>query len=178
MTKDEERILVAKILDGQTELYRELVDRYHRGLIIYLLNMLGDEMQAEDIAQDAFLQAYRKLDTFNPAYSFSTWLYRIAMNMSLRHMAKSKQGIVFDESKYTSNGESPEDSQSKKETKTAIRRAVRTLNPNYQQVINLYYWGGKSYEEISQILGCPIGTVRTWLARSKQLLREELYGQI
>ncbi len=178
MSKDEERILIAKILNGQTELYRELVDRYHRGLIIYLLNMLGDEMQAEDIAQDAFLQAYRKLDTFNPTYSFSTWLYRIAMNMSLRYMAKSKRGVELYEATLIYEGDSLEELYGRNEAKKAIRQAVSTLNPNYQQVINLYYWSGKNYEEISQILGCPIGTVRTWLARSKQSLREELHGQI
>ncbi len=177
MSKAEERILIAKVLNGQTEAYRILVDRYHKGLVIYLVNLLGDEMQAEDIAQEAFLQAYRKLDSFDPAYSFSTWLYRIAMNMSLRYMAKNKP-VLLHTDQSVSDAASLEESYDKQAARTAIRQAVRTLNPNYQQVINLYYWDGKSYEEIAQILGCPIGTVRTWLARSKQSLREELYGQI
>jgi RNA polymerase sigma-70 factor (ECF subfamily) len=74
--------------------------------------------------------------------------------------------------------ESAQDLLQKDEQTASIQKAIANLKPEYQEVINLYYWNKKSYEEISEILDCPINTVRTWLHRSKESIRKELYGQI
>ena len=77
-----EQQIIADVLDGQSEQYRLLVERYHKGLICHLGNMLQDQAQAEDIAQEAFIQAYTKLHQYDAKYAFSTWLYKIANNLA------------------------------------------------------------------------------------------------
>lgn len=180
MTKENEKEIIAKVLQGDTNAFGELVERYHKGLCIYLVNLLNDDMQAEDIAQDAFIRAFDRLETYNSNYSFSTWLYKIARNLALRYLENStKLAPTFDTNMIeTPTTESAQDSFQKDEQTASIQKAIASLKPEYQEVINLYYWNGKSYEEISEILDCPVNTVRTWLHRSKESIRKELYGQI
>jgi len=178
MSKQNEQIAIQNVLEGNTEAFEILVSRYHKGLCIYLFNLLHDEMLAEDIAQESFLQAFQKLDTYNLNYSFSTWLYRIARNKALRHIENNKKHITtYDidtiEQQTTS---SPHDEVTQEEQRKHIQRIILSLKPEYQEVINLYYWNGKSYEEIAQIINRPVNTVRTWLHRSKESIRKELYG--
>lgn len=164
------------VLSGDKAQYRVVVERYHRGLINYLYNMTRDSTIAEDLAQDAFLQAFRKLSTYNSAYSFSTWLYAIASNIAKDHFKKNSRIL-----RVVPDGRASELSPDEAFTQSAraqnVRDAIATLKPDYQQVINLFYWENKSYEEIATIVGCPIGTARTWLSRGKQQLEEQLYGQ-
>ena len=178
MLKQNEQKVIQKVLDGNTEAFGLLVERYHKGLCIYLINLVHDEMLAEDIAQESFLQAFRKLETYNLNYSFSTWLYRIARNKALRYIEKSKNNIThYDtdaiEQPITS---SPHDEATKEEQRKQIQQIIRKLKPEYQEVIILYYWNAKTYEEISEIIDRPVNTVRTWLHRSKESIRKELYG--
>ncbi len=180
MNRQHETQTIAQILSGDNEKYRLLVERYHKGLIIYLYNLLHDEEQAEDIAQEAFLQAYKKLDQFKPVYAFSTWLYKIAYNLSLRYLQQTKRTTQIDEIEQTYidvSQERVEEIYKREEDKAAVRKAITTLKPNYQQIVALYYWENLSYEEIAFIIEKPIGTVRTWLRRAKADLRKELYEQ-
>lgn len=180
MSKQIEAATIREVIECNTDAFGVLVERYHRGLCIYLFNMLKDEMVAEDIAQDAFVRAYQKLDKFNPEYSFSTWLYRIARNLGLRHIDKNKQHYAaYDVTEIEDNtAESAQKVVEKAEQTITIEDAITKLKPEYQDVINLYYWNEKSYEEISEIMEAPVGTIRTWLHRSKNDIRKELYGQI
>ena len=178
MPKQNEQIAIQKVLEGNTEAFEILVERYHKGLCIYLFNMLRDEMLAEDIAQESFLQAFQKLDTYNLNYSFSTWLYRIARNKALRHIEKNKKNITtysIDMIEH-STATALHDAIEQNEQRQQIQKIINGLKPEYQEVINLYYWNGKSYVEIAQIIDRPVNTVRTWLNRSKQSIRKELYG--
>lgn len=180
MSLENEKAAIKEVIDGNIDAYKILVERYQKGLYIYLLNMLRDEMLAEDIAQDAFIRAFNKLSSYDPQFSFSKWLYRIARNLAIREYSKNnKLYPVYDstqiEAKQT---DSPEIAYGQRERNKEIQIAISKLKPAYQEVINLYYWNSKSYEEISEILGCPINTVKTWLYRSKELIRKETYGQI
>jgi len=179
-TDNGESQLIADILDGQIELYEVIVERYHRGLINYTYNMVRDADLAEDIAQEAFLQAYRKLHQYKSNYAFSTWLYKIASNLGLRHIKRNQYHLPLDSFAWyldDDKSELPADTIDREQLSKAVRAAVEALTPHYQQVIALYYWQELSYEEIAVILDRPIGTVRTWLHRAKNELGKELYGQ-
>lgn len=168
---------IKAVLGGDNSQYRIIVETYHRGLIRYLTNMVGDPVQAEDIAQDAFVQAYKRLETFDPAFSFSTWLYKIASNLAKGTFATNAKRFKLIEGGIN-EAESAENQFESKSRAQSVRDAIATLKPDYQQVINLFYWENKSYEEIALIVDRPIGTVRTWLSRSKEQLEERLYGQV
>lgn len=178
MDSIDEKQTITNILAGQTEEYRLLVDRYHRGLINHLASLTHDPMQAEDLAQEAFIQAFNKLHQYKSEYAFSTWLYQIANNLAYRYIKQSQRYTKID-----GVDELPDESKTKAEkmdteqARKTVQEAVKTLDPRYQQVISLYYWENFSYEDIARVVGVPIGTVRTWLFRAKDQLRKELYGQ-
>jgi RNA polymerase sigma factor (sigma-70 family) len=179
-TIQQEHILISEITDGDQESYRILVDRYHKGLIIHLYNLVHDEQLAEDLAQEAFIKAYQKLSQFNTSYAFSTWLYKIADNIAYRHFKSSKKTSSIDsvEEVLPDDRPSPQEQAELHMTQQSVRDAIQKLEPKYRQIIALYYWDNFSYDEIAQILDRPVGTVKIWLYRAKELLRKELYGQI
>jgi RNA polymerase sigma-70 factor (ECF subfamily) len=180
MTDNREKAVIDEVRGGNVDHYRFLVERYHKGLVQHLYNITRDGHSAEDLAQDAFIKAYEKLAQYDETYAFSTWLYRIADRLAFRQIKQSKptsdisdiQELIPDE-KPTASEEVDRD-----RDRTAVRRAIDTLPVDYQQVVTLYYFDNRSYEEIAEIIERPIGTVRTWLFRAKDQLRKELYGQI
>lgn len=176
---NQEKLIIAEVLEGHTDQYRLLVERYHRGLINHLANLLHNQTQAEDIAQEAFLQAYRKLSQFNDSYAFSTWLYKIADNLAYRYLKQTRTTTQFEdiEESIPDEHETPAEQFDRELNKESVRKAIKALEPNYQQVVTLYYWEDFSYEQIAQVLDKPIGTVRTWLYRAKEEIRKELHGQ-
>lgn len=179
MDRQKETQIIASVLSGNTDEYRYLVERYHQGLRYYLQGMLGDAEVADDIAQETFIRAYEKLSQYKPQFAFSTWLYRIGSNMALQYMKKKKPTSIEDfvevipDDKPSAGEEFDKTSERKR-----VRQAVMNLSDDYRQVVTLYYWQGMSYEQIADVLERPIGTIRTWLHRAKEDLREELYGQV
>ena len=170
---------INRVLSGDREAFRPLVERHHKGLCIYLFQIVHDQMQAEDLAQEAFIKAYERLETFDSKYAFSTWLYRIARNLALRQIEiKAKTPRHMELGLSDDFGQPLEVEDQNEIDLDALRNSIRKLKPEYQEVINLYYWNDKSYAEIAQILSCPVNTVRTWLLRSKDLIRKELHGQV
>jgi RNA polymerase sigma-70 factor (ECF subfamily) len=180
MPDRQELVIISEILEGQHEQYRFIVERYHRGLIQHLYNLAGDEQTAEDIAQEAFIRAYNKLSQYNQEFAFSTWLYKIADNLTYRHLkqARPMTDISEIEESVSDDRPSPHEYAEIAMDKATIRQAVRSLPAPYQRVISMYYWDNFSYEEIAVIMDHPVGTIRTWLFRAKAQLRKELYGQI
>ncbi len=176
----QDRAIIAEIREGNHEYYRQLVERYHRGLIQHVYNLTQDGPAAEDIAQEAFLRAYQKLAQYNEAYAFSTWLYKIADNIAFRQLKQTKhmQDIGDFEELIPDDGPTPAELFDKALNAETVRSAVNDLPLEYRQVVMLFYWENHSYEEIAAILERPIGTVRTWLHRAKDQLRKELYGQV
>lgn len=179
MSPAQEKAIISEIRSGDPEQYRVLVERYHRGLIQHLYNLMHDGDQAEDIAQEAFIRAYQKLDQYNDQYAFSTWLYRIADNLAFRHVKQAKT-VPLDTVADTipDDAPTPAEEVDRSFTKEAVQQALTRLPIGYRQAIVLYYWDGCSYEDIAVIMERPIGTVRTWLYRAKEELRKELYGQV
>jgi RNA polymerase sigma-70 factor, ECF subfamily len=179
MDSNQEKVAIADVRSGDPEQYRVIVDRYHRGLIQHLYNLLRDADQAEDIAQDAFIRAYQKLEQYDDRYAFSTWLYKIADNLAFRYLKKQKPvplDAVAD--RLPDERSAPAEELDVSFAKEAVRGALDRLSIGYRQVIVLYYWDEMSYEDIAVVMDRPIGTIRTWLFRAKEELRKELHGQV
>lgn len=164
-----EKICIAKVLDGNSDAYANLVDRYHVGVILYCEHFTGDRTGAEDLAQDIFLTAYQRLKNYTHSRgAFSTWLYQIARSHCLDEIRRKKLHVDID---TLPNLASLTESLTEAE-KTEIREAVEVLEPPiYRQVIEAYYWEGKSYEEIARQYDLPLNTVRTNLRRAKLQLK-------
>ena len=169
-----DRMAIQAVLDGNAEAYRALVDRYHVGLIRYVFGIIGDEEAAHDIAQEAFITAYQKLRSYRSKYAFSTWLYRIARNLAYQDMKYHKAWALLDEQFVAADTESDADRIDRQIVGEDIQRAMGKLRPEWRSAVQLYYWEDKSYEEIADLLGAPINTVRVWLNRAKAALRSEL----
>jgi RNA polymerase sigma-70 factor (ECF subfamily) len=180
MADTQELAIISEVRSGDHEQYRFIVERYHRGLIQHLYNLVGDGQTAEDVAQDAFIRAYDKLDQYNEAYAFSTWLYKIADNIAYRKLKQTRPTKDIDDLEELI----PDDKPSLDEitdnvfTQAAVEKAISELPIEYRQVISLYYWEDFSYEEIAEIMERPVNTIRTWLRRAKDKLRKDLNGQV
>ncbi len=174
----DEKNIIKQILKGDTEKYKLLLDRYQPGLVRHCFIMVHDYFVANDITQDASVKAYFQLRKYDDRYHFSTWLYKIATNLCLDYLKKHKSISLDNIPEPMSNTPYPLEQLEKNEMAKKLHEAVLGLPIKYQTVISLYYWEGYSYEEISKIMTIPVGTVRTWLKRGKEQLKEVLNGQV
>jgi RNA polymerase sigma-70 factor, ECF subfamily len=170
----DETKVIEKVQSGQVDEYADLVNRYQTGLIIHCENILHDRDNAEDIAQEAFIKAYEKLGEFNPKKArFSTWLYRIATNLAVDHLRQTRRTVNVDDIEELAGSTTPlhiDDDE-----KESIRKAILRLEPpKYCQIIQAYYWQGKSYEQLASELETNTSTIGTWMRRAKLQLRKEL----
>ncbi|OGH82520.1 MAG: hypothetical protein A2373_03300 [Candidatus Magasanikbacteria bacterium RIFOXYB1_FULL_40_15] len=179
---DEE--LIVKIREKDPELYAEIIQRYQSKLSHYLRKFIKDFDEIEDVLQDVFIKAYKNLYGFNPDKRFSSWIYRIAHNEAINHIKKyyNRGRISFDELEYEIIGEKMDLAEriDLKIDREKIGLAFNDLKLKYKEVILLYYFEDRSYEEISDILRMPVSTVGTYISRGKKQLKEILlkkYGR-
>jgi RNA polymerase sigma-70 factor (ECF subfamily) len=170
--KQDEQELIARSLDGDNDAYAAIVDRYKEGLYRYCFRFMHDEDEAEDVALDAFVEAFVHLDHYNPQFRFSTWLYKIAANLALMRLRK-RRDLRMDEDeldRVVSDLPGTEDFA----LYTELHEAVDSLPIKYRTVISMHYWQGKSYREIASRMGTTTGSVKGWVSRAKQQLKEAL----
>lgn len=165
---------IRAVLAGDTNRYADLVERYHKGLIIHCERIVKDRVDAEDIAQDAFIKAYGQLAAYDPERSrFSTWLYKIATNKALDHLRKHSRQLNVEDIESLAEATMPLFIE--EEEKETLRKAVRELTPpQYRHVIEAYYWQGKSYQQIASETNHSVNTIGTWMHRAKLQLKEKL----
>jgi RNA polymerase sigma-70 factor, ECF subfamily len=180
---DEE--LIARVLSGDRGSYDVLVARYADLVHTIVLRILWNEDDADDVAQETFVRAYRALPRFRGDSKFSSWLYRIAVNRSLTHLKRRKRRFAGDdEAARAADGvpgaepalgrieESPDRQVLAAEERAMVREAVAKLPPRYRAVITLFYLEERSYKEVAEVLGVPVGTLKTHLHRARALLRD------
>lgn len=171
---------VAAVLAGDREAYAVLVGRYQDRLFNAMLRMVGSRDDAADLVQDALVQAYVKLDTFRGAARFYTWLYRIAMNLALSHHRRRRPTASIEQAKDAAGEEpvdraaGPEQRMLSAEQVGQVQTALDQLGDQHRQIIVLREIEGCSYETIAEILGLPVGTVRSRLFRARLQLKELL----
>jgi RNA polymerase sigma-70 factor (ECF subfamily) len=181
---DEE--IVARLRKGERRLYATLVDRYRDRGYSLALRILRDREDAEEALQDAFVRAWNGLAGFEGASSFGTWFYRILYNVCMSALEKKRKGSIFDEPgaeglpDSASEPELPGD-YSGIELRDLVSRvggALSRLPARYASVISMFYVQELSYQEIAEVTGLPVGTVKTHLFRGRLLLQAEVQKQL
>ncbi len=181
--------IVALARGGEEAAYRELVRRYERPLFSLLYRMVRDRELAEDLAQETFVKALNAIESYRPEYKFSSWIFKIANNAAIDHLrrreldtlslegsphAETPEAIEATALQIGDRQESPLDEVEARELGGEIETAIAKLRPEYRSCILLRHVEGRAYEEIAEILGLPLGTVKTYIHRARNELRREL----
>ena len=173
--------LIAKAIGGREDGFEELVRRYQRPIINYVYRMLNDYEGALDVTQEVFIKVYNSLDRYSSDYKFSTWLYRIAHNAAIDHIRRSPSN---QQSLETENADgtyqlqiecpkpTPEQDRERSEWRTEIDAVVNCLPAAYRDLILLRHSRDLSYDEIAEVTGLPLGTVKNRLFRAREMMRE------
>ncbi len=163
--------LVQRAKSGDPEAFSELVKRHQHIIFNVAYRFMRDVALAEDMAQEAFLKAYRLLKGFRGECSFSTWMYRVACSVCLTELNRRKRRgeVELTPANLNATAVQPSDSFDIPEQ---IRRCVTKLPDRYATIITLYYLQGVSYEEIAEVMSIPMGTLKTWMFRARKQLRK------
>ncbi|MDR1054650.1 MAG: sigma-70 family RNA polymerase sigma factor [Prevotellaceae bacterium] len=181
--------LVQQVLSGNEQAFARLMSRYKDSIYFMVLKMMSNKTDAEDITLEIFFKAFRNIDSYNPEYAFSTWLFKIAQNTTIDFIRKRKNNLIsidYDVEDELSISEhilqssilNPEETLIKEQEEILIKELIIKMKPKYQRLIELRYFKEYAYEEIAMELAIPIGTVKTQLFRAKAALGELLAQRI
>ena len=180
--------LVLRARQGDRQAFRELVERYQRKVAALAVGMLRNREDALDVVQDTFTKAYQSLDRFKGDSSFYTWVYRIAVNLCIDHQRREARYVPLGVDADDANDETvavtsedlernePFEHARSQEIGVRLAHAIEELTPEHRAVILLREVDGLSYEEISQVLDCPKGTVMSRLHYARRQLQARLRG--
>lgn len=178
-----DQTLIDRCLAGQTDAFGVLVTRYEKRLYGTLVHMLGSIDEARDVAQEAFVLAFQKLKTFRQESAFYSWLFRIAYNTAVTRHRRRRPRTASMEMLRDKSGREPTDDRPESdpthhldisERQALVASALDELAKEYRTVIVLREMEGLSYEEIAELVACPVGTVRSRIHRARSELREKL----
>ncbi|MEQ8323255.1 MAG: sigma-70 family RNA polymerase sigma factor [Vicingaceae bacterium] len=177
--------LIKRALDhGDQHAYAELMDKYKESIYYMMLKMVQNVDDADDLTIEAFGKAFKRLDQYVPTYAFSTWLFRIATNNCIDFIRKKRLKTLSIDKPYEddegdeshmsidSGGLNPEQTFIKEQKIKHMRKVVDQLKPRYKNLVVLRYFNELSYEEISEELNLPLGTVKAQLFRAREFLFE------
>lgn len=184
-----DRELVAGAALGLEGSFEELVRRYQRPISAYVYRMVGDYETALDLTQEIFIKIYGSLSRYRPEFKFSTWIYKIAHNAAIDHLRRSSGrerslsggGGSIDGDHYDlpieSEGLTPEQQSEREERRVEIESVVRSLPTAYRELIVLRHSQDLTYEEIVEVTGLPLGTVKNRLFRARDLMRQQFLNR-
>jgi RNA polymerase sigma-70 factor (ECF subfamily) len=182
---DADAPLIERVKRGDVKAFEMLVVKYQRRIERLIGRMVRDVDLVEDIAQETFIRAYRAIPQFRGESAFYTWLYRIAVNTAKKALGELKRDLLVTESSRSqrddedepsraenelTNGETPEALLASKEVAAAVNSAIEALSDDLRQAITLREIDGLSYEEIAELMNCPIGTVRSRIFRAREAI--------
>ena len=181
--------LVQKAVNSSDQhAYAELMGRYRDSIYFKLLKMVNNRDDADDLTIEAFGKAFSRLHQYTPNYAFSTWLFKIASNNCIDHIRKQRKKMLSIDNEFEnsdgdrlrfdleSEGKDPEEHFIHKQKVEIMREVVQKLKPRYRQLVELRYFKEYSYEEISQELDLPLGTVKAQLFRAREFLMNLMKG--
>ena len=173
--------LITRSISGLEDSFEELVRRYQRPIAGYVFRLIGDYEASLDVTQEVFIKVYNSLERYRSDYKFSTWLYRIAHNAAIDHLRRNSintQSIETESPDGTyqlqleSPLPSPEQNRERSEWKAEIKAVIRLLPSAYRELILLRHSQDLSYDEIAEVTGLPLGTVKNRLFRAREMMRE------
>ena len=164
--------LVKYVRDQDKEAYDEIISRYGNKLKRYAVYLTGDEDKAADVVQEAFIKAYINLNGFNTKKKFSSWIYRIVHNEAMNILRKHNKNMPISDEVDFDSGVDLENDLIKKELRKHARFCLSQMPILYREPLSLYFLEDKPYDEISDILRIPVGTVGTRINRAKVLMRK------
>ncbi len=174
--------LVATAARGVEGGFEELVRRYQRPISGYVYRMVGDYEAALDLTQEIFIKIYASLSRYRPEFKFSTWIYKIAHNAAIDHLRRTtgreRSMLCGSESDsfelpLESKGLSPEQQSEREERRIEIETVVRSLPTAYRELVVLRHSQDLTYEEIVDVTGLPLGTVKNRLFRAREMMRQQ-----
>lgn len=166
---DEE--LIGKVRSTDQDFYALIIERYQDKLLRYAINLIKDEHKAADVVQESFIKAFINLKGFNTQKKFSSWIYRIVHNEAMNTVKKYKKEIVIPDGVDFQSEKNIENEFEQKEVVAIIKKCLVKIPLLYSEPLTLRYIEEKSYEEISDILRIPMGTVATRISRAKILMK-------
>jgi RNA polymerase sigma-70 factor (ECF subfamily) len=182
---DEE--LVARSIEGDLESFNQLVIRWERPIFALAYRVIGREEDARDVCQETFLRAFRAIKGFKGQAKFSSWLYRIALNLCRDWIRRERRAPLVQvpegldpmdlANELPSQAESLDDTVSRREMSSAVARAMASLPEEQRTAIILKEYHGLTFQEIADLLGCPLSTVKTRLYQGLAVLRRHLEKQ-
>lgn len=176
--------LIDQTLAGDSAGFGRLVQKYQDRLYNTVVHVVGNAEDARDAVQEAFVQAFLKLDTFHRSSAFYTWLYRIAFNVAVSHRRRRRPTLSVEYAREASglepadHGNNPTEKLERNECCGQVRHAISQLSDEHRTVLVLREIDGCCYETIAEILEVPIGTVRSRLHRARLQLREQLKEEL
>ena len=185
MAEDTDQRLVDRVLAGDKNAFNMLVLRYQHRVAALVGRFVHDAQEAEDVCQEAFIKAYRALPLFRGDRAFYTWLYRIAVNTAKNHLVSRNRrppasDLDVDEAEVNEIGtvlreiENPEGSLATEKLKQAINTAVEDLPEDLRTAFTLREFSGLSYEDITEVMDCPVGTVRSRIFRAREAIDKKI----
>ena len=184
--RDIDAELVARVQRGDKKAFDLLVLKYQRKIMRLLARMIRDPSEIEDVAQEAFIKAYRALPQFRGESAFYTWLYRIAINTARNWLAaagrrpsapnafETEEGETFNETDNLSDNSTPESMVASREIAETVSTVIGELPEELRTAIMMREIDGMSYEDIAQAMNCPIGTVRSRIFRAREAIATRL----
>ena len=184
--RDVDAELVARVQQGERQAFDLLVLKYQRKIIRLLSRMVRDPSEVEDVAQEAFIKAYRALPQFRGESAFYTWLYRIAINTGRNWLAsnsrrpsapnayENEDGETFNETDNLTDNNTPESAMASREIAETVNKSIEDLPEDLRTAIVLREIEGMSYEDIAATMNCPIGTVRSRIFRAREAIAAKL----
>ncbi len=180
-----DRALVERAQAGDQRAFSQLVARYQHRIATVIGQYLRDPSEIEDVAQDAFLKAYRALARFRGDSSFYTWLYRIAVNTAKNHLdalsrratnhgVEADEAERYDDGALLRHGDTPERELRRDEVQRILDRTLAELPQHLRDAVMLREMQGLSYDAIANLMGCPVGTVRSRIARGRGLIDDAI----
>ncbi|MFY9260442.1 MAG: RNA polymerase sigma factor RpoE [Gallionella sp.] len=184
--KEVDQQLVERVQRGDKHAFNLLVSKYQRRLGRLISRFVRDSAEAEDVTQDAFIKAYRALPGFRGESAFYTWLYRIGINTAKNHLMANKRRPIsnsdfdaeesegFEEASLLREVSTPENELMSKQVVDVVQATLQQLPEDLRSALTLREIEGLSYEEIAEVMNCPIGTVRSRIFRAREAVAEKL----
>ena len=178
--------LVASAARGLEGSFEELVNRYQRPISAFVYRMVGDYDAALDLTQEIFIKVYASLSRYRPEFKFSTWIYKIAHNAAIDHLRRTSSrerslSVGTETDNYDlpleSEGLTPEQQSEREERRGEIENVVRSLPTAYRELIVLRHSQDLTYEEIVEVTGLPLGTVKNRLFRAREMMRQQFINR-